>query len=316
MIPALWLVVLAQLAWCPWVLDSWNTPKMLVLAAGAAAGLAGSSSRLRWQPSALWPWAAFAVAFAVSCWRSQAWPMSLCGVWLCGWETALLALLCFLAFLVGSTVDRRDLARAGAAAGFLAAAVGLAMSCSPSGRIVGRAMGTYGHPVYWGSSLTLGLTMILGSSQDPSNQATAGGRFALAGLSWRARGMVALVCAAVMASGSRGAAVACAASAAYLLRWRPKMDSRVLAFLSLAGWIAWQAHSRPLSDMMRGAQNAVALRAWLAHPWVGWGPATYLYAFQSLKDARSDADLRAAWEAHMDMPWDAVVSAAESKKRA
>jgi uncharacterized protein with gpF-like domain len=36
---------------------------------------------------------------------------------------------------------------------------------------------------------------------------------------------------------------------------------------------------------------------------------------QALRDARSEEELQAAWEAHMDMPWEAVVAEAGGRKK-
>lgn len=243
----IWALMFSQLAIGHSIVRSvYTLPKMVVLALILVV-MAWRPGRRGGQP---WIWYAFLAAFAVSTYYSFAWSMSLNGIYLSGAETVLLATICFLAYRAAQAGRVEDALEAGAAAASIAVVMSAFMATQD-----GRWSGITGQAARFGTTLAMGAAM------------------AMSGRRWASA--LPLILIGVVMTGSRGAILAVLVAYAYLHRGKVPWWAWTAALAALAAAVALRGIGAA-SDAMRIDQARAGWEVFLANPWVGCGPATFL----------------------------------------
>ncbi len=244
----IWTILFSQLVTAPFIRSVYTLPKMVALGLvlAACAWIPGRRSTMPARP-----WHLFLAVFTLTTVTSQYWFMSLCGLYLSGAETLLLAVLCFFAYRAAQAGKVEDALEAGAAAAAVSVVLGAFMTTQ-----AGRWVGTTGQAARFGTALALGAAMAMN-----------GGRWARA---------VPLILLGIVMSGSRGAILAVVVTYAYLYRRLPWW-----VFAGFAAAVAVVLHrggSWAQSDVMRVTQAKAGWAVFLQYPWFGCGPSTFLPA--------------------------------------
>ena len=202
-------------------------------------------------------WSLFAAAFLVSTFAGADPLLSLAGRYSAGAETAVLLLLCWLAWEFGNT-NPPGLSRWMTVAG-IAGAVYLVLQrlgFDPwvwTGAVdtwSGRQAGAAGQPVFSGALVALALPWVA---------------------SWW---WVAYMVLAVCLTGSRAAMLAAGTVIGWRLWDKPARRPFLVALAALGVFMVCHIHHAPASDGQRIEFSRVAIKAWSQRPVLGWGPAT------------------------------------------
>ena len=215
-------------------------------------------------------WSLFAAAFLVSTFAGADPLLSLAGRYSAGAETAVLLLLCWLAWEFGTT-NPPGLSRWMTVAG-IAGAVYLVLQrlgFDPwvwTGAVdtwSGRQAGAAGQPVFSGALVALALPWVA---------------------SWW---WVAYMALAIWMTGSRAAMLAAGAAIGWRLWDKPARRPFLVALAALGVFMVCHIHHAPASDGQRIEFSRVAIKAWSQRPVLGWGPATGAVWFIRCREAAS-----------------------------
>lgn len=256
----IWALMFSQLAFAPgeFIRSVYTLPKLVALALvlAVASWRPGRSSAAR-----DWLWPFFLAAFAVSTYFSFAWSMSLCGIYLSGCETCLLAVLCFLTFRAAQAGKTDDALEAGAAAAAVSVILAAFMNTQS-----GRWVGPTGQAARFGTALAIGAAMAMGNPRLLNDR-----------LGDAARITVNIILLGIVMTGSRGAVLGVLAAAVYLYGRKIPKWAYAAAAAALAATL-WRKGDMLASDTMRIVQAKAGWDVFMAHPLVGSGPATFLPA--------------------------------------
>lgn len=266
-VPAVLIVLGAYVAYFPFIMGAYQTPKFLCIAAGAFWGLRRGSASV--EPPLRRAFLAVIASAAVSAAASGSPIHAFAGhanSFSMAFPGLLLAWLAYEAGVVSGTTSTyprtHGVLLLGAALTSLAAVSQAALGFPSVGPIPNnRAYGLIGSPPFLGCMLALAapLTWVRG---------------------WIVRG---LLVAAIILSGSRAGALGYAAAmGAYLFGFRRALTAAGAALA--AGLLLTRGAGRFLSDETRVHIWSTAVKAIAERPLLGWGPDGFSDAFMAMRD--------------------------------
>ena len=243
------------------VRDVMNVPKLWVASLGAAILLLEVRENLN---SANRVWALFLGVYLTTTIFSVDPLLSAVGNYYCGWETLLLALLCYVTFVAGMEY-RQDITK------FIIAII--IVSCLYL--IVQRISQIDDTNSYY-SWMPFKFNVPIGGSGDWHMTGVMGNSGWSAGLlamyvAWCPVWLMPLLGIALVLTKSRSAALAVTAALAW--KYRGKIPLRVSIYSFLAS-LTFFLCFRHVSSLERIGFNIAAIKAWMERPWFGWGPGT------------------------------------------
>lgn len=261
------LIAASFLACSSSFIEGFNAPKFMLLGLASVAGLIYAPRRAPVGAYVVWA-ILFATLTLAALTGIDPWA-SIFGGKFTGWETPFLLAVMFGIWTAGlqarNTITLENILLAGAA---IAAGYGVLQASGSKIIFVqhmvnGRATGLMGSAPYFAQTLALSLALCIFRRY------------------WI---LSAVLAAGLIASRSRGPILAVIIVHAILYsRGYLRGYLRYLVFLACAAGVAFSINSHNPSDSMRIIQGSIAIRAWLAHPWLGWGPGNFVLAMGSIR---------------------------------
>lgn len=272
-------IVIAQFIVLVNFLDAYSVPKLLFL---SIAGTIGTILCIRRNKNILsWQWGLFFLTTLVGSLLSINPPGSIFGDFYLGWETLLFLVVCYGCYCYGLLIDREKIYTALSIAGIISSIVGLSQifGFEHDTHWVGshRLGGTMGHPVFYGAMLLIGIVPTIS--------------LLLKNWRWVFALIPQVIC--LFATASRGAIIGTMIASIVLSCHRLSNKLKnvfifsvvILSCLLIAHrWIYGVGGIS--SDSMRLVQCKIAVKAFIEHPFFGYGPACYLHAFCKLRNIR------------------------------
>ncbi len=258
-------------------MDGLNTPKLWLIALAACIG-AWSSRSSPSHPGADRLWMIFGVAFCLSSIMGVNLVGSIWGGVYCGWENCILGFMSWVAFESGRGMlsKKPDIALnpnplplwAGGCA-VVGGLLCIAQSCGVIFSPTVRAAGAMGQPAFTGALLAVGIP------------------YCLALRRWELP--FAVVLAGIFCTGARAPLLAAVVAVAWHYRDRLSRRAWILFGVLAAVLLIFFFNQHGISDAMRLDHWRLAAKAWLVHPWLGWGPGTGALWFLKMRDAATVA---------------------------